>query len=112
MKKKTNMIALTDENFTHHVLESTQPVLVKFGTNWSGSCHIMMSIIEGLAVKFSGKIKFCKLDVDRFPETTEMFDIRTIPTVLFFNHGRVAEQTTGVVSKNEVEDKLKTLLRQ
>ena len=112
MKEKTNIIALTDENFNHFVLESTQPVLVKFGTNWSGSCDIMMSIIEGLAVKFSGKIKFCKLDVDRFPEITAKFDVRTIPTLLFFNHGRMVDQTTGVVSKSELADKLKVLLRQ
>lgn len=110
MKKKTNMIALTDKNFNYQVLESTQPVLVKFGTNWCGPCHIMIPIIEELAMEYSGKVKFCNLDVDQFPETAKKFGVRTIPTLLIFKNGRILDQATGVTSKNELADKLKALL--
>lgn len=109
MKNKANLMTLTDENFNYHVLENTLLVLVKFGTNWSGPCHIMLPIIEELAREYSSKVKFCKLDVEQFPETAKKFDVRTIPTLLFFKNGRVIDQAMGVTSKSELEEKLKAL---
>ena len=65
MKKKANLLALTDKNFNHQVLENLQPVLVHFRTDWSGSSDIITPIIEELAVEFADEVKFGKIDADR-----------------------------------------------
>ncbi|MCG8606929.1 thioredoxin [bacterium] len=109
MKRKEKLLTLNDENLHHYVLESKQLVLVMFRANWSGPCHIIMPILEELTVKFSGKVKFCKLNVDQFPESAKKFDVQTIPTLLIFKNGRVRDRAIGVISKNELTDKLNAL---
>ena len=110
MENKANLLSLTDENFNQHVLESLQPVLVKFGANWSGPCHIMIPIIEELAMKFSDRAKFCTLNIEDFPETAKKFDIQSFPTLLIFKDGRIVGKATGIISRNELASKLQALL--
>lgn len=102
---------LTDKNFNHQVLENLQPVLVHFRANWSGSSDIMTAIIEKLSLEFFGKVKFGKIDADRYDQIAMKFGIKSVPTLIFFNHGRVVDRTTGVISKSELTNKLKALLR-
>ncbi|MCH8873843.1 thiol reductase thioredoxin [candidate division KSB1 bacterium] len=110
MKKKANLLALTDKNFNHQVLENLQPVLVHFRTDWSGSSDIITPIIEELALKFAGEVSFGKLDTDNHNQIAMKFGIESVPTLIFFNHGRVVDRTNGVISKSELTNKLKALL--
>ncbi len=57
MKADKSYITLTDASFQKEVLESTQPVLVEFGADWCGSCHMIAPAIEELAADFEGQIK-------------------------------------------------------
>jgi thioredoxin 1 len=69
---KTNAIyILTNENFQNEVLNSKQPVLVEFSTEWCGTSHIIAPIIKEMAVKFKDDIKFCKIDIDDYEETAK-----------------------------------------
>lgn len=111
MKKNTNMHILTDKNFNHQVLESLQPVLVLFCTCWSGSSDIMAVIIEELAFEFSGEIMIGEIDTDKFGQPGKNLSVDCIPTLLFFNNGRVVDRVVGVVSKAELADRLKVLLQ-
>ncbi len=112
MKNKAGLLALTDKNFNHEVLENLQPVLVQFSTNWSGSSDIMTPIIEELALEFSGEVAFGKIEADKYSQIAMKFGIESVPALLFFNHGRVVDQTTGMISKSELAEKLKALLPQ
>ncbi len=110
MKKKANLLILSDENFNQRVLENLQPVSVHFCTRWSGSSDILTPIIEGLALEFSGEVAFGQIDADKYGQIATKFGVESIPTLIFFNHGRVVDRTTGVISKSELTKKLKALL--
>ncbi len=110
MKNKASLLTITDKNFNHQVLENLQPVLVHFAANWSGSSDIMTPIIEDLALKFTGEVAFGQIDSDKYGQIAMKFGIESAPTLLFFNHGRVVDRTTGVISKSELRNKLKALL--
>ena len=97
MKADSIYITLTDANFQREVLENTQPVLVLFAADWSGSCHIVSSVIESLAADFKGQIRFARLDVEVNLRMTKDYGIRTIPTIIFFRNGRVVDHFFGVV---------------
>lgn len=112
MKKKASLLKLTNENFNHRVLENVLPVLVLFSASWSGSSDILTPIIEELALEFSGKVISAKIDTDKYSEICLKFGIEAVPTLLFFKNGRVVDRLTGVISKSEVANKLKALLRQ
>ena len=111
MKNHPNVLILTDKNFNHHVLENNQPVLVHFMANWSGSSEIMTPIIEELSVEFSNEFTFGQIDSDKYGQIAMKSGVESVPTLVFFNHGRVVDRTTGVISKSELTNKLKALLR-
>ncbi len=109
MKNKASLLTLTDKNFNHQVLENVQPVLVHFRTDWSGTSYIITAIIEELALQFSGKVAFGTIDIDAHSQVAKKFGIASVPTLLFFCNGRVIDRITGVISKSELIDKLKSL---
>lgn len=107
--KKSTIYILTSENFQKEVLNSKQPVLVEFSTEWCGTSHIIAPIIKEMAVKFKDNIKFCKIDIDEYEELSKQYGVRKIPTILLFNNGKVVDFIVGAVSR-EVLVKNLTLL--
>ena len=103
-------IALTDDNFEREVLESTAPVLVDFWAAWCGPCKMIAPIVKELSGEYEGKAKVCKLDVDSAQKTATEFGIRSIPTLLIFKEGKVADQVIGAVPKKQITEKLDAVL--
>ena len=102
-------IHFTDENFNEEVLSSNIPVLVDFYADWCGPCKMLAPVIEALAGEMEGKVKIGKLNVDDASETAQKYGIMSIPTLLYFKNGEVANKTVGVVSKTEIEQILNSL---
>lgn len=101
---------MTDTNFKTEVLESGLPVLVDFWAAWCSPCKIIAPVIEELAREYKDKIKIGKLDVDTNPKTATDYGIMSIPTLIFFKHGKVTEQLAGVLNKVELKRKIEESL--
>ncbi|MBT4975928.1 MAG: thioredoxin [Gemmatimonadetes bacterium] len=103
-------ITLTDDNFSAEVLDSDVPVLVDFWATWCGPCRMIAPIVRELSSEYEGKAKVCKLDVDSAQKTAAEFGIRSIPTLLIFKGGKVADQLIGAVPKQQITEKLEASL--
>lgn len=103
-------IILTDDNFESEVLQSDMPVLVDFWAAWCGPCRMVAPIVEELVGEYDGRAKVCKLDVDSAQKTAQEYGIRSIPTLLIFNGGKVADQVIGAVPKGQITEKLDGVL--
>ncbi len=103
-------IALTDDNFADEVIESDKPVLVDFWAAWCGPCRMVGPIVEELAGEYEGKVKVGKVDVDAAQKTAGEYGIRSIPTILIFKGGKVADQIIGAVPKAQIVEKLDAAL--
>jgi len=103
-------ITLTDDNFSAEVLYSDVPVLVDFWATWCGPCRMIAPIVKELSGEYEGKAKVCKLDVDSAQKTAAEFGIRSIPTLLIFKGGKVADQLIGAVPKQQITEKLEASL--
>ncbi len=102
-------IIVTDENFDREVLQSDLPVLVDFWADWCGPCKVLGPTINELASEYRGKAKVAKLDVDS-NTIAGHFGIRSIPTVLLFEDGKVNRSYVGVQPKQQYQAGLDALV--
>ena len=105
-----SVLEINDSNFETEVLQSDKPVLVDFWAPWCGPCKAISPVIEDLAGSFSDKIKFTKCNVDDNPVTPGKFEIRSIPTLIFFKNGEVIDQIVGMVPKTKLEEAINNII--
>tara|TARA_A100001037_G_C15142773_1_gene634671 strand:- start:2666 stop:3043 length:378 start_codon:yes stop_codon:yes gene_type:complete len=101
---------LTKDNFQSEVIEGDVPVLVDFWATWCGPCRAVAPVIDELATEYEGKLKVGKVDVDAEQQLAADFGVRSIPTLLIFKDGKMAEQIVGAVPKSQLVDKLQGVL--
>jgi thioredoxin 1 len=101
-----NIVVLTQDNFSKEVLESPQPVLVDFWAEWCGPCKMLSPILDELAQEYDGRVRIGKVNVDEHQNLAAQFGIRSIPTLLLFQQGQVADQILGLKSKRDLKANL------
>jgi thioredoxin 1 len=93
---------LTDATFQTEVLDSNVPVLVDFWAPWCGPCRAIAPVLEDLAGEYEGKAKICKINVDDHSAAATQYGVRSIPNLIVFKNGQVAEQIVGAVPKSKL----------
>ena len=106
----SNALAVTDANFESEVLTGDTPVVVDFWAAWCGPCKLIAPVLDELAAEYDGKIKVTKLNVDENPSTSMKFQVRSIPTLLFFKDGKVVDQVIGAQSKADLKKRFEAAL--
>jgi thioredoxin 1 len=97
---------IDDDTFVTEVLESLEPVLLDFTATWCAPCRVVSPVIDKLSKEYEGKMKIVKMDIDEAPQTTNKFDIRGVPTFIFFRDGIEVERWVGA-GKSEKDFKKK-----
>jgi len=100
----------SDATFDADVINSDVPVLVDFWAPWCGPCRMVAPVVEELSNEYDGKVKFVKLNTDDNPMIASKFGIRSIPTLLVFKGGEVADQVVGFRPKSELAKHLDSVL--
>lgn len=97
-----SVLTITVSNFEEEVLKSDKPVLVDFWASWCGPCRMQSPIVDQLAEARSD-IKVGKVNVDEEPDLASKYGVKSIPTLIVFKGGEVANQVTGVTSRAGLE---------
>lgn len=109
MSEIKSPIILTDSTLKENLLK--YPFLVvDFWAPWCGPCKMLSPIIEQLAIDFSGKIVFGKINVDENPIMSGSFGIQSIPTILIFRNGNMVDKIIGILPKVQIQQKLNMLI--
>lgn len=95
-------INITKDNF-EEVINSDKPVLVDFWAEWCGPCKMLAPIIEDIANTHKDKITVGKVNVDTEPELAFRFNVASIPTLICFKDGEIAEKSIGYMTKEDIE---------
>jgi thioredoxin 1 len=103
----TPAVHVTDASFASEIEQADGLVLVDFWATWCGPCHIVAPVLEQLAGEYAGRAKVAKVDVDSNQRTAMRFNVRSIPSILFFKNGQHVDTVVGAVPKATLEGKIK-----
>ena len=104
------VIELDDMRFDRLVRDSSLPLMVDFYSPSCGPCRMLAPVIDHIARNFAGRILVAKLDTSRHQMTAGKFNIRGVPTLLFFKQGRVVDQIVGAAPQAQIEQSIRALL--
>ncbi|MDI6793985.1 MAG: thioredoxin [bacterium] len=105
-----SIIEVTDSNFEQEVAGASELVLVDFWAPWCGPCRMITPVIEKIAAQYSDRMKTGKLLTDENQATSVKYGVMSIPTLIFFKEGKEVDRSIGVVSEQELKEKIDKLL--
>lgn len=103
-------VTVTDASFAALVEQSPLPVLLDAWAPWCAPCRQLAPIVDQLARDLAGRVRVAKLDVDQNPATAQRFALRSIPTLLVFEHGKEVDRLVGLQPRAEIERRLQRAL--
>jgi thioredoxin 1 len=92
-------VKIDKNNFKSDVIESAEPVVVDFWAEWCGPCKMIGPSLEEISKELAGKVKIAKLNIDENPELAAHFGVRSIPTLMIFKGGELADMKVGALPK-------------
>lgn len=111
MAENGAVITATDANFADTIEKAKGLAIIDFWAAWCGPCRMVAPIIEQIANEYKGQVTVAKLDVDANQQTAARFNIRSIPSILFFRDGKHVDTVVGAVPKPHLERKVQEHLR-
>jgi thioredoxin 1 len=103
------IVHLDESNFVQAIKGSSVPIVVDFWAPWCEPCRTIAPVLDEIAKEQGENVKIAKVNVDEWPSLSSRFEIRNIPTLLFFKDGGVNDQVVGLTSKAELLSHLKAL---
>ena len=93
-------VTIDNSNFQSDVLQASEPVVVDFWAEWCGPCKMIAPALEEISAELNGKVKIAKVNIDENPELAAQYGVRSIPTLMIFKDGEVADMKVGAAPKS------------
>ncbi len=99
-----------ESNPTEWKYKGDKPAIIDFYASWCGPCKMLAPVLDELAKEYDGKVYIYKVDTEVEEELSQVFGIRSIPTMLFVPMEGKPMMTQGALPKSEIEKMIKQRL--
>ncbi len=103
-------VELSDTDFQDFIQDIQLPALVDFFSPTCGPCRMLAPVIDSLARKYFGRLIVAKLDTSRNQMTAMHFQVRGVPTLLFFKNGQPIDQMVGAAPEQDITQKIEAII--
>ena len=103
--------SVTDLNFREQVLASSIPVLVNFGAPWCGLCKVIQPTLIQFRDRWGEQIKLVDINADENFKLASTYRLKTLPTLILFTNGKVANRLEGFHSPEDLRLNLERMTR-
>jgi thioredoxin 1 len=100
---QSKVLHASDASFQGDVLQSDKPVLVDFWAQWCGPCRAIAPILEEVATERQDTLRVVKVNIDESPGVARQFGVRSIPTLILFQHGQPQSKRVGALRRVELD---------
>jgi thioredoxin 1 len=107
--ENSGAVNLDESNFEREITHSDKPVLVDFWAEWCGPCKLIAPLLDEIAREKADSVKIAKVNVDENQSLSSKYNIRAIPSLLFFKNGQLRDQVTGMTSKKDLLNRIEAL---
>jgi len=106
------ILHVDEKSFEFEVLFYSKniPVLVDFWASWSQSSKQLSPMLEAVVTEADGAIRLAKVDADTNPKLAMQYQVRSIPTVIAFQDGKLMAEFSGLVSMDQLDEFVEILL--
>lgn len=88
---------INDSNFDSEIKNGV--VMVDFWAPWCAPCRMVAPVLDELSNEFKDQVKIVKLNVDENIQAASKYSVTSIPTLIIFKNGEIAERTVGAGPK-------------
>jgi len=105
------VLQVNEENFEDEILYSDIPVIVDFWAKWCKPCLEFSPTFEKISKLYEGKVKFIKCNIEKNKSIANLFDVKSIPTILIFCDGKIVRRLLGSYKLKEIKEELEKVVK-
>ena len=90
--------------------QSQELLLVDFHADWCGPCQTLAPILDRVVAELDGKVSLYKVNVDKHPQLSQQFAIRSIPHLMLFKKGKILWRKGGLITNAELLKQLRAFV--
>ncbi len=100
------MLSVNNQNFSHVVLESPNPVLVNFWAPWCGVCLLINPFLDKIQKEWDNPLEVVSINADNNFQLANTYRLKNLPTLILFNQGKIIQRIEQIKGRDELIQQL------